>query len=124
MVLQARVDTGAAICSVHCKAVETENASTDAKANIGKRMRLLLHDEEGQDYWISATIADHAIIRTSDNVEKRFLVCFTLQTRGVKKNVRVSLNNRKKMDQPVLLGRNFLRHDFLVDVDLVCDDVE
>jgi hypothetical protein len=36
----------------------------------------------------------------------------------VEKKVLVTLNDREKMKYPLLLGRNFLRNDFLVNVSL------
>jgi hypothetical protein len=45
-----------------------------------------------------------------------------LQWQDFQKVVTVSLNNRTDMAYPLLIGRNFLRGDFLVDVDLELSD--
>jgi hypothetical protein len=41
-----------------------------------------------------------------------------LRWQDVEKKVLVTLNDRNNMKYPILLGRNFLRGDFLVDVNL------
>lgn len=124
LVLPARVDTGAEICSIHYDAVEIDGGSEDSKANIGRPIRFLIRDPQGREYWIGAKIVDHTHIRTPDSAEERLLVYLTLRAEGVEKTVLTSLNNRAKMEHPVLLGRNFLRHDFLVNVDRDSDDLE
>ena len=40
----------------------------------------------------------------------------------MEKEVLVTLNNRQHMEYPLLIGRNFLHGDFLVDVELNSDD--
>jgi hypothetical protein len=49
-------------------------------------------------------------------------VPLTLRWKGVEKTVSVTLNDRNGMEYPLLLGRNFLRGDFVVDVDIDHDD--
>ena len=39
-----------------------------------------------------------------------------MQWKDFRKEVLVTLNDRTDMEYPLLLGRNFLRGDFLVDV--------
>ena len=51
------------------------------------------------------------------DVDHRYKVRLTLQWKDVRKEVLVTLNDRTSMDYPLLIGRNFLSGDFLVDVD-------
>jgi hypothetical protein len=44
-------------------------------------------------------------------------VTLELELGGVAKRVRVSLRDRSRMDYKLLVGRDFLAGDFLVDVD-------
>ncbi len=124
VVLPARVDTGAQVCSMHYDAVKVDDAADESDGHIGKPISFLVRDQQGQDHWINTTIAEHGHVRTPDNVERRYVVYLTLRAHGVEKKVLVSLNNRERMNYPVLIGRNFLRQDFLVDVDEDSDDWE
>ena len=69
-----------------------------------------------------ARIDGYVIIKTSDSRVRRYKVPLTLRWKGIEKKVLVTLNTRNGMKYPLLLGRNFLRGDFLVDVDIDNDD--
>lgn len=114
----ARVDTGAKTCSVHCERFEIDDASPAMEANIGKPIRVLLANKDGEATWIETTVLEVATIRTSERSEKRYKVELNLTVDGVAKPVLVSLNDRSRMTYAMLLGRNYLRDDFLVNVDL------
>jgi hypothetical protein len=118
--LPARVDTGATCCSIHCEKLEIKDAHPDPKGNIGKRVRFLieLQDEKDKAEWIEAKIVDHVKVRTSEREDERYKVRLKFKVEDVEKKVLVTLNDREKMKYPVLLGRNFLRDDFLVNVAL------
>jgi len=118
--LPARVDTGATSCSIHCEKLEIKDADPDPKVNIGKRVRFLIEPPEGgkKGGWIEAKIIDHVTVRTSEREDERYKVRLKLKVEDVEKKVLVTLNDREKMKYPVLLGRNFLRDDFLVNVAL------
>jgi hypothetical protein len=118
--LPARVDTGATCCSIHCEELEIKDAHPDPKVNIGKRVRFLIEPPEGKDKgeWIEAKIVDHVKVRTSEREDERYKVRLKFKVDDVEKKVLVTLNDREKMKYPVLLGRNFLRDDFLVNVAL------
>jgi hypothetical protein len=116
----ARVDTGATCCSIHCEELEIKDADPDPKVNIGKRVRFLIEPREGKGKgeWIEAKIMDHVKVRTSEREDERYKVQLKLKVDDVEKKVLVTLNDREKMKYPVLLGRNFLADDFLVNVSL------
>jgi hypothetical protein len=58
----------------------------------------------------------------SGDYDHRYKVRLTLQWKDVRKEVLVTLNDRTDMEYPLLVGRNFLRGDFLVDVSLSGDE--
>ena len=105
-------------CSIHCEAVEIENPSDDPQENVGKPVRFLVKNNEGESQWIESKIADRVVVRTSEQKDERYKVRLNLRWQDVEKKVLVTLNNRQNMNYPVLLGRNFLKGDFLVDVTL------
>jgi hypothetical protein len=117
--LPARVDTGATSCSIHCETFEIKDADPDPKVNIGKPVRFLIRHKEGDEgEWVEAKIVDHVRVRTSEREDERYKVTLKLRWEDVEKKVQVTLNDRQSMKYPLLLGRNFLRDDFLVNVSL------
>ncbi len=117
---RARVDTGAKSCSIHVVEMEIDQEAAQKGDNIGKMLRFKVSNGKGKA-WVVAKIEDYAIVTTSDYEEFRYKVLLTLSLNEVEKKVLVTLNDRKKMKYPLLLGRNFLRGDFLVDVELDTD---
>jgi len=118
----ARVDTGATTCSIHYEALEIEDAAESPEDNIGKRVRILIENPDGKQEWISTKIVDRVTVRTTTDDDERYKVRLNLRWQDVEKKVLVTLSDRNKMKYPVLLGRNFLRGDFLVDVNLENDE--
>ena len=117
----ARVDTGATTCSIHYEAMEIEDPADSPEDNVGKRVRILVKGPDGKEDWINTKIVDRVRVRTSTDDDERYKVQLKLRWQDVEKKVLVTLSDREKMKYPVLLGRNFLRGDFLVDVNLAGD---
>ena len=118
----ARVDTGATSCSIHCEAFEIDDPSDDPQENVGKPVRLLVRNNEGESQWIESKIAAHVTVKTSNQKDDRYKVQLNFRWEDVEKKVLVTLNDRQHMNYPLLLGRNFLKGDFLVDVALDAAD--
>jgi hypothetical protein len=116
----ARIDTGAKSCSLHVEEMEIDDESPQRLDNIGKKVRFLIRGKDGKPEWIDTTIA--AAVRVKSSVfkngefDQRYKVLLTLQWKDFEKEVLVTLNDRTKMEYPLLIGRNYLRGDFLVDV--------
>jgi hypothetical protein len=117
----ARVDTGATTCSIHYEAIEIEDPAESPQDNVGKSVRILVKGPDGAEEWINTKIVDRVRVRTSTDDDERYKVQLKLRWQDVEKKVLVTLSDREKMKYPVLLGRNFLRGDFLVDVNLGSD---
>ena len=73
---------------------------------------------DGEDLWVESKIVDHVTIRTSEKDDERYKVRIRIRWEDVEKKVVATLNDRQNMKYPMLLGRNFLRDDFLVNVSL------
>jgi hypothetical protein len=118
----ARVDTGATTCSIHAVKWEIEDPAHRPPDNVGKPIRVLIKNEKGDEAWVESVIASRVRVRSSvqdeDDYHGRYKVRLPLSWRGVTKEVLVTINDRTDMDYPLLIGRNFLQGDFLVDVDL------
>jgi hypothetical protein len=117
----ARIDTGANSCSLHVEEMEIMDQAPGRRANIGKKIRFRIQGEDGKSEWIETRIADAVRIRSGvfkdGEFERRYMVKLTLQWNDVRKEVLVTLNDRTDMTYPLLIGRNFLHGDFLVDVE-------
>ena len=105
LTLLARIDTGAAACSLHAEDIEVD----------WDRVHFVLRDGSGQPRRLSAPIADHAWVQSAHGTDLRPRVALQLELGGVRKRVLVSLRDRSRMKYKMLVGRDFLAGDFLVD---------
>lgn len=118
----ARVDTGATTCSIHYEAIEIEDPAESPEDNVGKQARILIRSPEGEKEWVSTKIVDHVMVRTTTDEDPRYKVQLKLRWQDVEKKVLVTLSDREKMKYPFLIGRNFLKGDFVVDVDMPAEE--
>jgi hypothetical protein len=118
----ARIDTGAETCSLHVEKIEIQDKTARRTKNVGKSVRFLLKGSDGKTKWVEGIVADAVRVKSSSlrsgEVDHRYKVRLTLQWKDVRKEVLVTLNDRTSMEYPLLVGRNFLQSDFLVDVDV------
>jgi hypothetical protein len=118
----ARIDTGATTCSIHTEKFEIENRSRKPSENLGKPIRILIQNEKGEKAWIETVVAGRVKVRSSvqseDDYHGRYKVRLPLDWNGVQKEVLVTINDRTDMAYPLLIGRNFLHGDFVVDVEV------
>jgi hypothetical protein len=126
MPFAARIDTGAASCSLHVEKIEIADEATKPLDNIGKAVRFQLKNDQGKTAWVDAKIAGVVRVRSSalkdGEYDRRYKVALTLKWKDFEKEVLVTLNDRTAMKFPLLIGRNYLHRDFLVDVDI--DDLD
>jgi len=113
---EARVDTGAASTSVHVEEWTIEDESPTMDENVGKKIRFRIQNHLGESQWLESRIEAIGLVKTSEQKEERYKVELTLCLNDLRKQVLVTLNDRSQMKYPLLLGRNFLEDDFLVDV--------
>lgn len=110
---KARVDTGAKTSSIHAENIELD-LSGDPR---GKPISFNLVTKEGLSRKIETRVSSVIKVRTSEMVENRYVVPLVIKWHDSKKTVLVTLNDRTKMKYRLLLGRNWLQGDFIVDVD-------
>jgi hypothetical protein len=117
----ARIDTGAQSCSLHVEKIEIDGGSSKPVRNVGKTIRFQVKNDNGKTVWIKSTIAKAVRVKSaslkSGEFDRRYKVRLVLQWKDFQKEVLVTLNDRTDMEYPLLIGRNFLRGDFLVDVE-------
>jgi hypothetical protein len=108
MDLLARVDTGARTTSVHAEGIKVDGGfvSFELAGPCGARVPMRLPIAKTQE------------VRSATGSEERIFVELTLEHDGRAKSVLVNLKNRSHMTYPLLLGRNWLKDDYVVDVSL------
>ncbi len=113
----ARIDTGARTTSVHALEIKIENPVNEKRANIGKKISLILTNEKNEKKYLESKIVGALEVRNAQGVEVRYVIPLTLRWQGIDKTINVNLRNRSAMTYKLLIGRDWLSHDFVVDVD-------
>ncbi|MDX1387267.1 MAG: RimK/LysX family protein [bacterium] len=108
--LAARVDTGAHTSSMHM-----ENSKL-TKVNGQAYIEFDTEDKKGNKYHFKTKI--HKETKVKGDKEKRFIIRETICLAKVCKEININLTDRAEYKNKFLLGRNFLRGQFLVDVSL------
>lgn len=104
--LPARVDTGAKTTSVHAESIEV----------VDDVVHFELVCQDGRRVMLERPLAKVRQVRSATGSEKRVFVELTLSHGGHAKPVLVNLKDRSHMAYPLLLGRNWLMDDYIVDV--------
>jgi len=117
----ARVDTGATTTSLHATNLVIDDATGDHLENIGKKIHFRTIATDGESRWMEAEIAKVQTVLSAQGREKRYMVWLTLTANGVSKRILVNLRDRSRLRYKLLMGRDWLAQDFLVDVDMMED---
>ncbi|MBY0434430.1 MAG: ATP-dependent zinc protease [Cyclobacteriaceae bacterium] len=108
--IQAKIDTGAYTCSLHCQSAEIVD---------GKLVFVLLDEEHPEFTGMKFTFKkfDQREIKNSfGEAELRFVIKTKVKIFDKVIRAEFSLSNRGNLKFPVLIGRKILRHRFLIDV--------
>lgn len=119
---RGRVDTGAKTTSINATDIKIENFSLNPPDNIGKSISFRIVNELDKSATIRTKIAKVRRIQNAESSEFRYYVYLTLLGQGIKKKVLVNLNDRSQTAYKILLGRNWLSQEFIVDIDKNSDD--
>lgn len=108
--LDAKIDTGADSCSMHCDAIEVK----------GEKVTFTLHDEVHTAYHgkrLTLPIFKIKKVKSSNGKsEERVFVKSMLKLGCHIYAAEISLTNRENMKYPMLIGRRFLSRKYLIDV--------
>lgn len=112
--IDAKIDTGAYSSSLHCHHIE----KIEHKGKASVRFNLL--DPEHPAYnemEFILPIHDERRVRSSNGIiQDRIFISTSMVLSNKTFRIELSLSDRSEMKYPVLLGRKFLRHRFIVDV--------
>lgn len=115
----ARIDTGAKTTSINAKNIKVighKEKSEDLRDHLGDKVSFTVETENGETMDYVSDIVRVVKIRNAQGVERRFLVNLTLVWNGKEKKIQVNLRNREKLEYKLLIGRDWLMNDYLVDV--------
>ena len=108
--LDAKIDTGADSCSMHCDDIEVE----------GENVIFTLHDEVHPAYHgkrLTLPIFKIKNVKSSNGRSEERIFVKSMVKLGCKTyEAEISLTNRENMKYPMLIGRRFLSHHYLIDV--------
>jgi hypothetical protein len=113
----ARIDSGADGSAIHATSIRVKGRAAKMRHNVGKMVRFQVQNEKGEKRTLQRRIRRVVLIRGAGGEDRRYVVRLTIRYNGESKGVLVSLDNREKMSHKLLLGRNWLERDFLIDVD-------
>ena len=113
----ARIDTGARTTSINAQNIEIENPANNKRDNLGKTITLDVVNAKGEKHRLKSKIVKVLEVRNAHGTELRYMIPLTLRWHGIDKLVNVNLRDRSAMTYKLLIGRDWLKGDFIVDVE-------
>ena len=107
MTFLGRVDTGAATTSINAQDI----------SQVEDMVEFTMINQQGKAYRFKSKIIKESFVQNAEAKEKRYHVYLTLVYGKSTKKILVNLNDRSTSAYKMLLGRNWLTKDFVVDVD-------
>jgi hypothetical protein len=108
--LDAKIDTGADSCALHCDNITVDN----------NEISFSLHDEVHPAYHgkrMTMPIFKTSRVKSSNgHTEQRYFIKTAIKLGCKSYDAVISLTNRESMKYPMLIGRKFLSHHYLIDV--------
>lgn len=105
----ARIDTGAKTSSIHCEKVWVERVKSK-QVLCAVLLKKTTYITKFPRFRLKK------IKSSNGQTETRFIVKLKVKFSGDEFETEFTLSNRDKMNHPVLIGRKFLKHRYLVDV--------
>lgn len=110
--IDVKIDTGAYTSAIHCSKIrEVDNKLYCIFESKG-------HPNFKSDEVIFDTYTYTDVKSSNGHKENRYKIKTTVVFFGKSYKINLTLSTREDMKFPVLIGRQFLKHKFLVDVDI------
>jgi len=135
-----RIDSGARITSLHALNIQLEGDKSliyikphktikghpftreiknqDYKHNVGRMITFDTVNELGEKRHMRAKVIGVARVRNAQGTEYRYVIRLSLKYKNIVKYKEVNLRDRGRMTYKLLIGRNWLDHDFAIKTDL------
>jgi len=112
--IQAKIDTGAYGCSLHCHEIAID--VIHGRETLKFKLLDPQHPEYEDKYICTTEFNDIIVKNSSGQTEHRYTIRTNIVLFATVYDVEFSLADREQMRYPILLGRKFLRNRFIVDV--------
>lgn len=111
LVYTARIDSGAEGTSIHASNIVRFERDGE------KWVKFDLNSGEGDPVTIERQVLRRVrVSQPGEGSERRLVVMLSLTLGGLSEQTEIYLTDRSDMDHPVLIGRNFLHNNAIVDV--------
>ena len=111
LVYTARIDSGAEGTSVHASNIVRFERDGE------KWVKFDLDSGEGDPVTLERQVLRRVrVSQPGENSERRLVVMLSLTLGSLSEQTEIYLTDRSDMDQPILIGRNFLHNNAIVDV--------
>jgi len=112
--IEAKIDTGAHSCSIHCHKIEVIQQNNENVLNF----ILLdpLHPAYNNKSFFLKDFFEKRVRNSFGQVEKRFIIKTPVLIYDRIINTEFSLSYRENLRYPILIGRKLLRKGFIIDV--------
>ena len=108
--IDAKIDTGAYTCALHCANMHVFQRRNEPW------VRFTLYDDELQIKHAAKVLLYRNIKNSFGQTEQRCIIQTRIRLFGKDIWIEVALTNRETMKNPVLLGRKLLQNRYIVDV--------
>lgn len=112
--VKAKIDTGAFGCSMHCS--EIEEVEHDGRKMLRVVPLQRKKAKKFRESYYFDFVREKIVKSSSGEAENRPVIKTIVKIFGKERSIEFSLTDRSNMKYPILLGRNFLRGKYLVDV--------
>ncbi len=112
--LEAKIDTGAYSCSLHCTNIG--KIEEEGREMVAFNLLDPEHPQYQEKKFCVKDFTETEVKSSSGEKERRFVVNLTIRLFGRSFKTDFTLTNRADMKFPALLGRKLLQHGFVVDV--------
>jgi len=104
--VHAKIDTGAYRSSLHCKNVHEQDGF----------LYFTLHTDTGYQEYATKEWSQRKIRSSNGKIQKRYVIKTRMRIFGRNYKASISLTDRSKMKNPLLIGYKMLTKRFMVDV--------
>ena len=104
--IPAKIDTGAYRSSLHCEKIGLE----------GDQLCFTLRTAQGDQQYRTEEWEEKVVKSSNGKAQKRFVIKTPIRLFGKNYKTTISLTDRSKMRNPLLIGRKMLKGRFMVDV--------
>lgn len=109
--IDVKIDTGAYTSAIHCSKIVEKNGKLHCTFHMGEEF--LFASKE----IVFDTFSKTNVKSSNGHKENRYKIKSRVILFGKSYRINLTLSTRDDMRYPVLIGRQFLKHKFLVDVD-------